>query len=78
MPKFKVIYAEECTCKPGEPYADGSFPIFTDNEDSAIKKQIWFIQNYAHYKKYDKWLYEEHFYWGIHIKGKHVLGLRLM
>lgn len=76
MAKYKAIYGE-CTCAKEEAYADGTFPLYFEKEIDAIDKLLWFLTNYNHYKKYDKWLYMERLYWGIHTEFGHILTLRL-
>lgn len=51
----------DCTCKPDEPYADGTLPRFHTEESKAI------FDFMKHKKK-------RPLYWGVHLNGLHVCG----
>ena len=51
----------ECGCVKGEPYPDGTVPLFTADENFARKEFLNFLL---------------HKYFGVHLNGKHVLAVK--
>jgi hypothetical protein len=51
----------DCSCQPGEEYADGSQPEFYGDRQKARNA-------YIHHQ------FNGTLYWGVHFKGQHLIG----
>ena len=61
---FTPILYEGCSCSPGEIYPDGNKPE-------------WFKDIAQAFNAWRGYHINNQLYWGIHLKGKHVLGFHV-